>query len=144
MFDENELELLFSGVPVIDLHELRVSVQYTSWSETEDTIRWFWAAVESFNQEERARLLQFITGSSQLPLGGFAALHVPITIVKVRLTQAISSPPYSLLTSFSTEKRSRYLPTGLVLSLCSFDHMCPFPFLLMRCFSLLLPGFDLL
>lgn len=32
---------------------------------------WFWTAVSNFNQTEMARLLQFTTGCSQLPPGGF-------------------------------------------------------------------------
>jgi E3 ubiquitin-protein ligase HUWE1 len=83
MFDENELELLFNGLPSIDLAEFKAAVQYNSWRAGDEVVRWFWAAVESFSEEERARLLQFITGSSQLPLGGFGALASPISINKV-------------------------------------------------------------
>ena len=36
---------------------------------------WFWEAVGRFTPEEMAHLLQFITGSSQLPFGGVAALR---------------------------------------------------------------------
>jgi E3 ubiquitin-protein ligase HUWE1 len=84
MFDENELELLFNGLPSIDLAEFKATVQYSSWRESDEVVRWFWAAVESFNKEELARLLQFITGSSQLPIGGFRAFTTPISINKVR------------------------------------------------------------
>ena len=35
---------------------------------------WFWKSASLFNQEELARLLQFTTGSSQLPPGGFSCL----------------------------------------------------------------------
>lgn len=35
---------------------------------------WFWTAVANFTTEEMARLLQFTTGSSQLPPGGFKEL----------------------------------------------------------------------
>lgn len=37
-------------------------------------VGWFWAAVSNFTQEEMARLLQFTTGCSQLPAGGFKEL----------------------------------------------------------------------
>lgn len=37
-------------------------------------VGWFWAAVGNFTQEEMARLLQFTTGCSQLPPGGFKEL----------------------------------------------------------------------
>lgn len=36
---------------------------------------WFWAAVSNFSQTEMARLLQFTTGCSQLPPGGFQELN---------------------------------------------------------------------
>ncbi|MEQ2169594.1 hypothetical protein GOODEAATRI_026758, partial [Goodea atripinnis] len=38
-------------------------------------IRWFWAAVERFNNEQRLRLLQFVTGTSSIPYEGFASLR---------------------------------------------------------------------
>lgn len=38
-------------------------------------IRWFWAVVEHFNNEQRLRLLQFVTGTSSVPYEGFAALR---------------------------------------------------------------------
>ena len=36
---------------------------------------WFWVVVSSYTQEELARLIQFTTGSSQLPPDGFAELR---------------------------------------------------------------------
>lgn len=38
-------------------------------------MRWFWAAVERFNNEQRLRLLQFVTGTSSVPYEGFASLR---------------------------------------------------------------------
>ena len=43
----------------------------------------------SFTQEELARLVQFITGSSQLPPGGFAELSPPIQISSAPTTDAL-------------------------------------------------------
>ena len=40
----------------------------------------FWTAVRRMSQEERAMLLQFSTGSSILPNGGFGELVPPFTI----------------------------------------------------------------
>jgi hypothetical protein len=39
-------------------------------------VTWFWRVVESYSEEMRARLLQFVTGSSRVPLQGFKALQV--------------------------------------------------------------------
>ena len=38
-------------------------------------VDWFWVAVANFTSEQRAKMLQFSTGSSQLPPGGFAELR---------------------------------------------------------------------
>lgn len=38
-------------------------------------IQWFWKALRSFEQEDRAKFLQFVTGTSKVPLQGFAALE---------------------------------------------------------------------
>ena len=38
-------------------------------------MKWFWEIVESYSDEMRARLLQFVTGSSRVPLQGFKALQ---------------------------------------------------------------------
>lgn len=38
-------------------------------------IQWFWKALRSFDQEDRAKFLQFVTGTSKVPLQGFSALE---------------------------------------------------------------------
>ena len=38
-------------------------------------IQWFWRALRSFDQAERANFLQFVTGTSKVPLQGFAFLE---------------------------------------------------------------------
>ena len=47
------------------------------------TLSWFWTVIGSFTQEELGRLLQFTTGSSQLPPGGFAELSPKIQISRM-------------------------------------------------------------
>ena len=38
-------------------------------------VLWFWQAVEMFDNEQRLRLLQFVTGTSSVPFEGFRALR---------------------------------------------------------------------
>lgn len=38
-------------------------------------VGWFWQIVDTYTEEMRARLLQFVTGSSRVPLQGFKALQ---------------------------------------------------------------------
>jgi len=40
-----------------------------------EQIQWFWRALRSFDQADRARFLQFVTGTSKVPLQGFAFLE---------------------------------------------------------------------
>ncbi|XP_030055022.1 E3 ubiquitin-protein ligase HACE1 isoform X2 [Microcaecilia unicolor] len=73
LFDEYELELLLSGMPEIDVQDWIKNTEYTSGYERDDpVIQWFWEVVQELTQEERVLLLQFVTGSSRVPHGGFA------------------------------------------------------------------------
>uniref|UniRef100_A0A3Q0R8S1 E3 ubiquitin-protein ligase HACE1 n=1 Tax=Amphilophus citrinellus TaxID=61819 RepID=A0A3Q0R8S1_AMPCI len=75
LFDEYELELLLSGMPEIDVQDWCRNTEYTSgYDPREPVIQWFWDVVTSLTQEERVLLLQFVTGSSRVPHGGFAYL----------------------------------------------------------------------
>ena len=74
IFDEKELELLISGLPDIDVHDWQMHSTYSNYSPSSLQIQWFWRAVKSFDNEERARLLQFATGTSKVPLNGFKEL----------------------------------------------------------------------
>ncbi|KAL7393059.1 hypothetical protein ABVT39_006007 [Epinephelus coioides] len=75
LFDEYELELLLSGMPEIDVQDWCRNTEYTSgYDPQEPVIQWFWEVVNSLTQEERVLLLQFVTGSSRVPHGGFAYL----------------------------------------------------------------------
>uniref|UniRef100_A0A8D3DIS9 HECT-type E3 ubiquitin transferase n=1 Tax=Scophthalmus maximus TaxID=52904 RepID=A0A8D3DIS9_SCOMX len=72
VFDARELELVIAGTAEIDLADWRNN---TSYHDNHIVIRWFWAAVERFNNEQRLRLLQFVTGTSSIPYEGFASLR---------------------------------------------------------------------
>ncbi|SCV03555.1 LAME_0H11364g1_1 [Lachancea meyersii CBS 8951] len=74
VFDEQELELLISGLPDIDVDDWKNNTNYVNYTPTCKQINYFWRAVRSFDSEERAKLLQFITGTSKVPLSGFKEL----------------------------------------------------------------------
>ena len=99
IFNENELELLVSGMPTIDracalpclaacshapavlcwpvcaVDDLKANTEYHQYEATDDVIQWFWKVLRTFSQEELARLIQFVTGTSKVPLDGFAGLQ---------------------------------------------------------------------
>ncbi|KAI3466413.1 hypothetical protein Pfo_023076 [Paulownia fortunei] len=75
IFNDKELELLISGLPEIDLDDLKVNTEYTGYTVASDVVQWFWEVVKGFNKEDMARFLQFVTGTSKVPLEGFKALQ---------------------------------------------------------------------
>ena len=75
IFNEQELELLISGLPDIDIDEWKANTVYEGYTLSSPQVQWFWRAVRSFDQEERAKLLQFSTGTSKVPLEGFSGLQ---------------------------------------------------------------------
>lgn len=91
IFDERELELLISGLPEIDVDDWRNNTVYHGYTSNSQVIRWFWRAVRSFSLEERAKLLQFSTGTSKLPLEGFSGLRSPSGIQKFQIHRASGS-----------------------------------------------------
>jgi E3 ubiquitin-protein ligase HUWE1 len=75
IFNEQELELLISGLPDIDIDDLKRNTEYVGYTATSPVITNFWRAVESFTREELANLVQFCTGTAKVPLEGFVALE---------------------------------------------------------------------
>ena len=55
-------------------------------------MEWFWTIIAGFTQEEMARLIQFTTGCSQLPPGGFADLNPQIQITYTPIATYASLP----------------------------------------------------
>nr|POE65975.1 e3 ubiquitin-protein ligase tom1-like [Quercus suber] len=75
IFNEQELELLISGLPEIEVDDWKSNTEYHNYQATSPQIQWFWRAVRSFDKEEKAKLLQFVTGTSKVPLNGFKELE---------------------------------------------------------------------
>ncbi len=94
IFDAQELELLISGLPYIDIDDLRANTEYHNYREQvnislvyllltfsyslsfqDNVISWFWDILRNFSREEKASFVQFITGTSKVPLEGFSNLQ---------------------------------------------------------------------
>ena len=58
--------MLISGLPDIDLDDLRAHTEYHGYKNTDVIIGYFWSVLRSFTQEEKALFLQFVTGSSKV------------------------------------------------------------------------------
>lgn len=76
----SELAMFISGHSGLDVDEWRSHSHSFDSSEADEVIDWFWMVVERFGTEERRRLLNFTTGSSRLPPGGFSDLRPAFTV----------------------------------------------------------------
>ncbi|XP_069072945.1 NEDD4-like E3 ubiquitin-protein ligase WWP2 isoform X2 [Pleurodeles waltl] len=73
-FDEKELELMLCGMQEIDMTDWQKHTIYRHYTKNSKQIQWFWQIVKEMDNEKRIRLLQFVTGTCRLPVGGFAEL----------------------------------------------------------------------
>ncbi|XP_027669982.2 NEDD4-like E3 ubiquitin-protein ligase WWP1 isoform X3 [Falco rusticolus] len=73
-FDEKELEVMLCGMQEVDLADWQRNTVYRHYTRNSKQIIWFWQFVKETDNEVRMRLLQFVTGTCRLPLGGFAEL----------------------------------------------------------------------
>eukprot|EP00898_Chlorokybus_atmophyticus_P007592 jgi/Chlat1/7834/Chrsp66S07338 len=115
-FDETELEWLMGGLPKLDISDWRANTVYKAgYTADSPVIVWLWELITAMDQEMRARLLQFVTGTSKVPYPqGFKGLMGsdgprPFHIVRVthtyRLPQAHTCFNELILPPYSTKER---------------------------------------
>lgn len=87
IFDNKELELLISGLPTVDIQDLKDNTIYKSYSAASPVVQWLWEVLEEFSNSEKAEFIQFVTGSSKVPVEGFKGLRGPNGIQKVEIVK---------------------------------------------------------
>jgi E3 ubiquitin-protein ligase NEDD4 len=76
VFDERELELLIGGIATdIDVEDWKKNTNYIGYTENDEVIQSFWRCISSWDNEQKSRLLQFVTGTSRIPANGFEDLQ---------------------------------------------------------------------
>ena len=103
LFGANELGSLMTGDADgdVDVDDLRAHCAFGGgYTERSRTVRMFWECVSSFTRDERRALLRFVTSSSAPPVRGFAHLHPPFTVHKVRCEVGRSGNGVSRGTAF--------------------------------------------
>ena len=74
IFNAKELELLISGLPSIDIKDLKLNTFYNNYTKDSPVIKIFWEVISNFDESLKAGFLQFVTGTSKVPLEGFKFL----------------------------------------------------------------------
>ncbi|KAG6002584.1 hypothetical protein E4U21_002967 [Claviceps maximensis] len=64
------LQSVVEGVQEIDISELRRHARYVGWASSHRTIRDFWSIVKRFDDSMKRKLLEFVTASDRVPVGG--------------------------------------------------------------------------
>jgi hypothetical protein len=65
-----QLRKVVEGTTYIDLAKLRAVTQYDGFRPDSPTVRFFWDIVFGFDEEHKGMLLEFVTGSRRVPVGG--------------------------------------------------------------------------
>jgi HECT-domain (ubiquitin-transferase)/Hom_end-associated Hint/Leucine rich repeat len=82
-FKPRELENLICGFSRVDVHDLQANTFVDVANDHPNPhhiVQWYWEAICSFSQLDLSKLMQFVTGSSQVPVGGFAKLAPMFTV----------------------------------------------------------------
>ena len=59
---------------------MRANTEYSGYSAASPVIQWFWEVVQSFSKEDKARLLQFVTGTSKVCCFYFILCHADLLV----------------------------------------------------------------
>ena len=78
VFDAYELELLLCGAEEVDVDDWEKHTEYAGEyrrrGSNHPVVKWWWRAVRALEPQDRAKLLQFCTGSARVPSFGFLSL----------------------------------------------------------------------
>lgn len=82
----DELDLLVSGVDVVNWNQLRFATTYEGgYTAKSDSVAMFWDVFNSLTIDQKKDLLVFATGTAKIPIGGLSKLK--LRIVRTQNTQ---------------------------------------------------------
>ncbi|POR34003.1 Ubiquitin-protein ligase E3A [Tolypocladium paradoxum] len=69
------LQSIAEGIQDIDISELRRYARYVGWDSSHHTVRDFWSIVRKYDDRMKRKLLEFVTASDRVPVGGMRNLQ---------------------------------------------------------------------
>jgi E3 ubiquitin-protein ligase HUWE1 len=90
-FNPKQLKDLIMGRPYINIEELVKSVDFSDSRYTAESIqiKWLWDVLRRFDQDKRRAFIHFVTGSTQIPSGGFSRMPRRINIKTMEQNDAL-------------------------------------------------------
>lgn len=107
MFNQNELQTVIGGAPIpIDVVDLKRNTSLAGYQENDPIISNFWQVLNDYSDDNRRKLIKFVTSVSRPPLLGFRELKPSFALQRAgedetRLPTAstcvnlLKLPPYS-------------------------------------------------
>merc|ERR1712146_405050 len=94
MFSSAELQKLVSGTEeALDVEDFKAHTNYSGeFNADHPTIAHFWQVVSDFSNEDRSKLLRFVTSCSRPPLLGFKQVSRPSASITGVPAAAIKTP----------------------------------------------------
>jgi hypothetical protein len=125
IFLPDELELLVSGQPTIDVDDWQRHSTAVGFAPDAIELQWFWQVVRSLSTVDQQRLLQFATGCPNVPAGGFARLggahglqpfcvtrYEHVAVVAANVAAAAAATSSTTTSTTSTSQKMALLPTA--------------------------------
>ena len=78
LFDPEILQSVVEGIQEIDISDLRRYTRYVGWDSSHKTVKDFWSVVKRYDFEQKRKLLEFVTASDRVPVGGMRNLQFVI------------------------------------------------------------------
>lgn len=69
------LQSVVEGVQEIDISELKRYTRYVGWDSSNHTVKDFWSIVKRYDDGMKRKLLEFVTASDRVPVGGMRNLQ---------------------------------------------------------------------
>ncbi|KXS17549.1 HECT-domain-containing protein [Gonapodya prolifera JEL478] len=79
LFKPEELEMVVRGDEEIDIAALQSVTEYEGFDPREPTVRWFWEVAKSYSEEDKKKLLSFVTGSDRVSPTGIQTMQFKLT-----------------------------------------------------------------
>ncbi|KAM7218083.1 ubiquitin-protein ligase E3A [Rhypophila decipiens] len=70
LLNSSILQSIVEGVQEIDISELKRYTRYVGWDSNHRTVRDFWSIVKRYDNDMKRKLLEFVTASDRVPVGG--------------------------------------------------------------------------
>jgi hypothetical protein len=75
LFDPETLQSVVEGIQEIDISEMRRATRYIGWDASNKYVRDFWSIVKRYDLNQKRKLLEFVTASDRVPVGGMRNLQ---------------------------------------------------------------------